>query len=44
MELKNILNGETISFQELIDGLKYILEKIFAFIAKEEGYDAPAAN
>lgn len=40
MEIKNILNGETITIQEIVNALKFILEKIFAFIATEEGYDA----
>lgn len=39
MELKNILNGETLELQWFIDTLKDILDKIFGFIAKEEGWE-----
>ena len=37
-DLKNILTGDNISFQEIIDAIKNIFAYIFGFIADDQGW------
>lgn len=42
-KLKEIF-ADGFSYQALIDAITLIVEKIFGFVAGEEGYDFPAAE
>ena len=37
-ELKNILTGKNISFQEIVDAIKALFAYIFGFITEDQGW------